>query len=321
MKSHHVDKFFKGLGISDAFALINIIPLEMLNISPNDLITSMVKFNPTELMEIDLKAYRSDLIIELDHIILIFEFQSTKIYLDDKRRFNIYTAIKDRYRYGNKPMYLIVFSTVDKTQVIDYKINPVSSFKILVISLKGQNGTEILNNMEAKIKNNQEINQNDLSNLALSSLMTIETTIEEHLERTVEILDKLRNAIKKDSEFVFALVWVLVDKFVVDDETRKRLSNILSDNMRLMEQFGQRKYNEGEQNGEKRGFEKGERTGFEKGEKRGFEKGEKIGYEKGADEKGWKIAGRLLNDNMPIDKVSQITDLSVSQLELFNNRI
>ena len=197
MKSHHKDKFFKGLGKNDAFFLIDIILLEMLNINPEDLITEGVKFNPTELMEMDLKVYRADLIIELDHVILMFEFQSTKIYLDDKRRFNIYTPIKDRNRHGDKPIYLIVFSTADKTQVIDYKINPASSFKILVISLKGQNGTEILNNIEAKIKNNQEINQNDLSNLALSSLMTIETTIEEHLERTVQILNKLRHTIQK----------------------------------------------------------------------------------------------------------------------------
>ena len=197
MKSYHKDKFFKGLGKNDAFFLIDIIPLEMLNINPEDLITEGVKFNPTELMEMDLKVYRADLIIELDYVILMFEFQSTKIYLDDKRRFNIYTAIKDRNGHGNKPIYLIVFSTADKTQVIDYKINPASSFKILVISLKGQNGNEILNNIEAKIKNNQEINQNDLSNLALSSLMTIETTIEEHLERTVQILNKLRHTIQK----------------------------------------------------------------------------------------------------------------------------
>ena len=127
----------------------------------------------------------------------MFEFQSTKIYLDDKRRFNIYTAIKDRNRYGNKPIYLIVFSTVEKTQVIDYKINPASSFKILVISLKDKNGTEILNNIESKIKNNQEINQNDLTDLALSSLMTLETSIEEHLERVVQILNKLRHTIQK----------------------------------------------------------------------------------------------------------------------------
>ena len=221
----------------------------------------------------------------------MFEFQSTKIYLDDKRRFNIYTAIKDRNRYGNKPIYLIVFSTVEKTQVIDYKINPASSFKILVISLKDKNGTEILNNIESKIKNNQEINQNDLTDLALSSLMTLETSIEEHLERVVQILNKLRHTIQKKSKFVFTLVFILTDKFIKDDETRERLSNILCDNMKLMEEYLQRKHKEWKTEG----------------------------FEEGYDKKGWEVAKELLNDNLSTNRISQITNIPIDQIELLNN--
>lgn len=51
MAAQHFDKFFKGLGISDAFSLINMIPLRMLDINPKQLSTQMVNFNPTELME------------------------------------------------------------------------------------------------------------------------------------------------------------------------------------------------------------------------------------------------------------------------------
>ncbi len=270
----------------------------MLDINSNDLKTTMVNFNPTELMEIDLKAYRADLIIELDHVILMFEFQSTKIYLDDKRRFNVYTAIKDRVRTGDKPIYMIVFSTVEETHVIDYKVNPASSFKILVISLKNQNGTEVLNNIDSKIKNNQKISQDELSDLALSSFMTLETTLEEHLEKTVQTLNKLRNTLKEESKFVFALVWILVDKFIVNDETRQRLSNILSDNMRLLKECMQRKYNEGKQEGEQRG--------------------EKSGFVKGWNEKGLKVAEELLNDNLSLERISQVTNVPMSQLELLN---
>ncbi|WP_400253677.1 hypothetical protein, partial [Methanobrevibacter smithii] len=257
MAAQHFDKFFKGLGISDAFSLINMIPLRMLDINPKQLSTQMVNFNPTELMEIDLKAYRADLIMELDHVILMFEFQSTHIYLDDKRRFNIYTAIKDRARFGDKPIYIIVFSTVEDTKVIDYKVNPVSSFKILVISLKDYNAGEIINNIEIKIKNNQKINQNELINLALSPLMTLDGTIAQHLEKTVQTLSKLKKSIKENSKFVFTLTWILVDKFIEDEETRQKLSNILSDNMRLMEEFGQSKYEAGEQKGEQKGEKRG----------------------------------------------------------------
>ena len=52
MTTQHFDKFFKGLGISDAFSLINMIPLRMLDINPKQLSTQMVNFNPTELISI-----------------------------------------------------------------------------------------------------------------------------------------------------------------------------------------------------------------------------------------------------------------------------
>ena len=290
MAAQHFDKFFKGLGISDAFSLINMIPLRMLDIDPKQLSTQMVNFNPTELMEIDLKAYRADLIMELDHVILMFEFQSTPIYLDDKWRFNIYTAIKDRARFGDKPIYIIVFSTVEDTKVIDYKVNPVSSFKILVISLKDYNAGEIINNIEIKIKNNQKINQNELINLALSPLMTLDGTIAQHLEKTVQTLSKLKKSIKENSKFVFTLTWILVDKFIEDGETRQKLSNILSDNMRLMEEFGQSKYEAGEQKGEKRGIVKARH----------------------------EIAENLLKESLPLELISQVTGVSVGRLELLN---
>ena len=315
MAAQHFDKFFKGLGISDAFSLINMIPLRMLDINPKQLSTQMVNFNPTELMEIDLNAYRADLIMELDHVILMFEFQSTHIYLDDKRRFNIYTAIKDRARFGDKPIYIIVFSTVEDTKVIDYKVNPVSSFKILVISLKDYNAGEIINNIEIKIKNNQKINQNELINLALSPLMTLDGTIAQHLEKTVQTLSKLKKSIKENSKFVFTLTWILVDKFIEDGETRQKLSNILSDNMRLMEEFGQSKYEAGEQKGEKRGIKKGEERGIKKGEKRGIKKGEKRGIVKARQE----IAVNLLKEGLPLELISQVTDVSVERLERFSN--
>ena len=68
--------------------------------------------------------------------------------------------------------------------------------------------------------------------------------------------------------------------------------------MRLMEQFGQRKYNEGKQEGE--------------------QNGEKRGEKKGSETTRWEIAGRLVNDNMSVEKVSEMTDIPVNQLELFN---
>ena len=121
--------------------------------------------------------------------------------------------------------------------------------------------------------------------------MTLETTIEEHLEKTVQTLNKLRNTIKEESKFVFALTWILVDKFIEDDETRQKLCNILSDNMRLLEEFGQRKY----------------------------EGGEQIGFEEGLEKRGWEIAENLLKKDVPLEFISEVTEIPIGRLKLFIN--
>ena len=177
----------------------------------------------------------------------------------------------------------------------------------MVISLKDYNAGEIINNIEIKIKNNQKINQNELINLALSPLMTLDGTIAQHLEKTVQTLSKLKKSIKENSKFVFTLTWILVDKFIEDGETRQKLSNILSDNMRLMEEFGQSKYEAGEQKGEERGIKKGEERGIKKGEKRGIVKARH------------EIAVNLLKEGLPLELISQVTDVSVERLERFSN--
>lgn len=130
--------------------------------------------------------------------------------------------------------------------MIDYKINNSCSFKILAISLKNKDGDEAITIIENKIKNNQKINWTELINLALSPLMSFECTIEKQLEKTVQTLNKLIKSIHHKSEFVLDITWLLVDKFIENKETRIKLSNILSDNMRLLEEFGQSRFEAGE---------------------------------------------------------------------------
>ncbi len=85
-------------------------------------------------------------------------------------------------------------------------------------------------------------------------------------------------------------MWMLVDKFILNNKTRKRLSNILSDNMRLIEELGQRKY----------------------------EEGERIGYEKGSNEKVLEIAKNLLKEELSLECISEVTNVPINQLKSLN---
>ena len=85
--------------------------------------------------------------------------------------------------------------------------------------------------------------------------------------------------------------------------------------MRLMEEFGQSKYEAGEQKGEKRGIKKGKDIG----EKRGIKKGKDIGEKRGIVKARQEIAVNLLKEGLPLELISQVTDVSVERLERFSN--
>ena len=76
--------------------------------------------------------------------------------------------------------------------------------------------------------------------------------------------------------------------------------------MSLMEEFGQSKYEAGEQ--------KGEKIGEMIGIKKGIKKGEKTGIVKARQE----IAVNLLKEGLPLELISQVTGVSVGRLELLN---
>ena len=74
----------------------------------------------------------------------------------------------------------------------------------------------------------------------------------------------------------------------------------------------------GEERGEKRGIaigeERGEKRGIAIGEERGEKRGIAIGEERGEKRNMVKTAMGMLRENLPIEMISRITGLSVSEI-------
>lgn len=153
MSNHEEDKLFKYATKEDGFSFINLIEEINWDIRKYDFKSKNLTFNPTELIELDPAIYKSDMIMELDSIIVMTEFQSTVVKKFDEKRYRLYTAIVDYAKQNNKPILLIVFSTAEKTKIKQYKLNKDCVFTIPIISLKDFDGDEIINNIEKKIKN------------------------------------------------------------------------------------------------------------------------------------------------------------------------
>lgn len=239
------DQLFKYATKEDGIGLLKLLKESNANIKEIDFESENLTYNPTELVELDPKIYKTDMILELDHLIVLTEFQSTIVKTPDEKRYRLYTALVDYAKRNNKPIILIVISTAEKTKINEYKINKDCVFTIPIVSLKDFDGDKIINNIENKIKNNQKITRHEMLNLALAPFMSSKKPLNKQIEKTVKTLDEVRKSMKCSSDFVFGIELLIVEKFIKNERQHKKLTNILRDTMKIIDEWRQEDYENG----------------------------------------------------------------------------
>lgn len=277
------DQLFKYATKEDGFGLLKLLKESNANIKEIDFKSENLTYNPTELIELDPKIYKTDMILELDHLIVLTEFQSTIVKTIDEKRYRLYTALVDYAKRNNKPLILIVISTAEKTKIKQYKINKDCVFTIPIVSLKDFDGDKIINNIENKIKNNQKITRHEMLNLALAPFMSSKKPLDKQIEKTVKTLDEIRKSMKCSSDFVFGIELLIVEKFIKNERQHKKLTNILRDTMKIIDEWRQEDY----ENGKKEGKEE-----------------EKI-----------NTAKNMLKENYTIKQIATITQLNIESIK------
>lgn len=277
------DQLFKYATKEDGFELLKLLKESNANIKEIDFKSENLTYNPTELIELDPKIYKTDMILELDHLIVLTEFQSTIVKTIDEKRYRLYTALVDYAKRNNKPLILIVISTAEKTKIKQYKINKDCVFTIPIVSLKDFDGDKIINNIENKIKNNQKITRHEMLNLALAPFMSSKKPLDKQIEKTVKTLDEVRKSMKCSSDFVFGIELLIVEKFIKNERQHKKLTNILRDTMKIIDEWRQEDY----ENGKKEGKEE-----------------EKI-----------NTAKNMLKENYTIKQIATITQLNIESIK------
>ncbi len=277
------DQLFKYATKEDGFGLLKLLKESNANIKEIDFKSENLTYNPTELVELDPKIYKTDMILELDHLIVLTEFQSTIVKTPDEKRYRLYTALVDYAKRNNKPLILIVISTAEKTKIKQYKINKDCVFTIPIVSLKDFDGDKIINNIENKIKNNQKITRHEMLNLALAPFMSSKKPLDKQIEKTVKTLDEVRKSMKCSSDFVFGIELLIVEKFIKNERQHKKLTNILRDTMKIIDEWRQEDY----ENGKKEGKEE-----------------EKI-----------NTAKNMLKENYTIKQIATITQLNIESIK------
>lgn len=152
-------------------------------------------------------------------------------------------------------------------------------FRFPVISLKDLDDEEIIKKVEPKIADGSDIDSYDLICYALIPLI-VQKDMETYI---VHNLLQLRGSNVSLKELAYGIEWLIVDKFIKDEETRNNLCDSLGDRMRLVEEYGNRR----EQEGKKLWKKLGEKN----------------------------IIQKMIENGCSINKISKITGKSTTEIE------
>lgn len=238
MSQYQEDMLFKNVGDEDARILLDIIGKK----------SKKVKIWTKELRLLDPASFKPDIILELDDEILIIEFQSTKVGNKHHRRFHVYVAITD-YNLENheKEVNLCVFTTAEKSKQIIYHVNQFNDFKYDVISLYDYDSKEIINTINDKIEYGEEITGKELVLFSLVPIIEKEGEVEDYVFDVINTLISLKNLAPSIQALVFGIEWLIVDKFVDDEDTRNILQDLLGDRMSMIYEYGENKARKAEE--------------------------------------------------------------------------
>ena len=226
----HEDTIFKIEGQKYGQELIEIMNIK----------GKIVEVHQTEYGIVDPKMYKPDLVFELEEKIIILEFQSSYVDVNDKRRFRFYSAIIDQVKIkSKKPIEVHVLSTVELEKTKWYNINSDSCFPIYIHSLKSIDKDKLINKMTTKIKHDEHFTEKELLMISLFCFMKSEKDIETSILDSAELITNIPGLKNDIAQFAKGIVLMLCDKFVKDKMLKKRIINTLGGNMKIVEEYAQ----------------------------------------------------------------------------------
>ena len=230
MTSFTEDKIWKNIGNNDVRILLNIVDVE----------SEEVKIWTQELRIFDPRNYVPDLILELDNENLIMEMQSTPVDDNFSKRGLAYVAVGNKEKKNNKMMNLIVLSTAEESKTVRYNFTENSTFEYRVINLKDLDADEIITTVEEKIRKGLKIESEELIKYALVPMIKGDE-MEKYITRVVDNILQVENISESLMTLSYGIEWLIVDKFITDEEYRNILCDKLGDRRSLIYEYGNRR--------------------------------------------------------------------------------
>ena len=191
---------------------------------------------------------KPDAIFADGRVVLMIEYQSTKIKTEDKKRFKVYVSVWDLQKNkDDKKIIFAVISTADESGMAEYKINDWDVFKFLVLSLKDLDLGQIINNTETKIKNKEAFSEKELIELAVTPVLpsTREEIISQFF-KTADLISQIEFLSNELKNSICGLVLMLTNIYFDElEEVRKKIQGVYMGKIDCVVEFGQEKYDAG----------------------------------------------------------------------------
>ena len=251
------------------------------------------RINQSEITGYGPKIYRmdftGDVLDGIEELSLILECQTYFPKEDDIKRFFQYITLIRTFKNQNVELYILLTEKAPYDS-LNFKINEDCIYKMNVISLKDIKATDIFKKIEHKLKYRKKITEEDIAALQLIAYTS-------YTETTLEILKKANTIINKiplDINEKEAIIYIL-DVLSANMLNEKDKKEYLEETKMLINPRDEYMKNEGI--------------------KEGINKGKEEGKEEGKQENKEEIAKKLLNKNMPLKEISEITELTTQEIK------
>ena len=300
------DKTFKLISNEYLLEFLNMLEI---GIEFDVLDDSEIEVLTGEQISIEPSLYRPDFIVRIGDFILMLEFQSTYIGIRDIKRFKVYISNFDlKVNVNNLNIIFAVISTAQNSKIAEYCINEWNCFNFPLISLLNINEREIISNIKEKINKHEDFSNKELVELALTPIMVNgRENIICQFKETSDLMNLLTFPNDEIKESVYGIALMLANMyFEKDDPMRKKIEGGFMMKIDCVQEAIDEAIDES----------------IERGREQGIGQGQVLMIKNLVDDGAITVecaVNKLLGLDCKLEEISEITGLSISEIESFKN--
>ena len=233
----------------------------------------------SEMEIINPHSRRADMVFKGKEKIILYEFLSVKSNLKNvsKRVLSYVSALYEKY---DMPIEVrIMISPYVEEDAISLEVCPGMFFEPKISSFKEYDGDIFLNNINEKLKNNEELTFQETIDLGIVPLMRSEYSPNDQILKTIELTRRIKNIDYDLKNEILGVQVLLADRFVEDPDLKNQIMDVIDMNLDIVHDYGN--YRE-----------------------------EQV-IEQGVE----KVATNMLNEGYTTDQIAEVTHLDTNSIE------